>query len=62
MHTSPIKSPKCEYCNRALVPIGNARTNGKNHEDWTNRTTHKKCWLVIQNRPPSDWFTERIKD
>ena len=40
------KQPKqlCTKCNKALVSIGHARTNGKCHRDWCTRTMHKKCW------------------
>lgn len=34
----------CLRCNKKLVPIGNARINGKDHNDWNNRKYHKKCW------------------
>ena len=36
--------PKCIVCNKHLVAIGNARTNGKNHNDWNTRKLHKKCF------------------
>lgn len=37
----------CEYCNKKLVPIGNARKNGKYHNDWNTRKYHKKCWITV---------------
>ena len=45
-----IKFPKkkkklCCYCNKPLRAIGNARSNGKSHNDWSARSAHKKCWL-----------------
>ncbi len=33
----------CLYCRRALVAIGERRTNGKKHSDWKTRKVHKKC-------------------
>ena len=40
---------KCHYCKKTLVPIGNCRTNGKFHNDWSKRKYHKKCWIEILN-------------
>lgn len=37
----------CEYCRKKLVPIGNARKNGKLHRDWNTRKYHKKCWIKV---------------
>ncbi len=34
----------CHHCLGRLVPIGNARANGKAHGDWGTRRYHKKCW------------------
>ena len=41
-----METPKglCSICHHPLVPIGHARKNGKKHDDWLKRTTHKKCW------------------
>ncbi len=36
----------CEYCNKPLRAIGHARKNGKNHNDWSTRKLHKKCWKL----------------
>ena len=36
----------CVWCQKPLTKIGNARANGKSHDDWPGRNTHKKCWLV----------------
>lgn len=41
--------PKCYYCKKTLIPIGNSRTNGKFHDDWKTRKYHKKCWIEILN-------------
>ncbi len=38
----------CKHCNKTLVPIGNARSNGKSHNDWAKREYHKKCWVEIK--------------
>ena len=35
---------KCVICGKTLIAIGNKRVNGKNHDDWENRTKHKQCW------------------
>ena len=35
----------CIWCQKHLVPIGTARTNGYRHNDWLSRDSHKKCWL-----------------
>ena len=45
----------CTHCGGKLVAFGNARSNGKNHDDWTGRTLHKKCWKEIRD------FGERSK-
>ena len=37
----------CIKCLRKLVPIGHARDNGKNHNDWNDRQLHKKCFKEI---------------
>ena len=34
----------CTYCKKPLVAFGNARVKGKSHNDWDDRTLHKKCW------------------
>jgi len=39
---------KCTICKKAIVAIGNKRTNGKDHKDWETRETHKKCWIEDQ--------------
>ena len=35
---------KCLMCNKSLVSVGNARENGKYHNDWDKRSLHKKCY------------------
>ncbi len=37
----------CLHCGRKLVPVGSSRTNGANHNDWTDRKYHKKCWREL---------------
>ena len=37
----------CYDCLKPLVKIGHARNNGANHEDWTTRRLHKKCWKAL---------------
>ena len=44
IETYCISNNLCHYCKRALVPVGNARANGKAHNDWRTRRYHKKCW------------------
>lgn len=34
----------CVVCNKPLKSIGNVRKNGKCHDDWSTRQTHKKCY------------------
>lgn len=38
----------CYHCGKPLTPIGNARTNGADHEDWDTRQFHKKCWRQLK--------------
>lgn len=40
----------CQNCFGAIVPFGNARANGKDHDDWPNRRFHKKCWYQLKNQ------------
>jgi len=47
-------TPKCEYCNGHLVPVGSARSNGKDHADWNTRKLHKKCWKEMQESERSE--------
>ena len=39
---------KCIWCQRPLQPIGYDRSNGKQHIDWFDRSSHKKCWVEHQ--------------
>lgn len=38
----------CWHCQGKLVPIGNSRANGKEHDDWPSRRLHKQCWKQLQ--------------
>ena len=37
----------CHHCGVKLVPIGRARERGSDHDDWSSRVLHKKCWKSI---------------
>ena len=37
----------CCHCGVKLVPIGRAREGGRDHDDWSSRFLHKKCWRSI---------------
>ena len=39
----------CHICGKPLVPIGNARSNGRPHDDWRRRTLHKRCWRSVMD-------------
>ena len=39
------KYEKCIWCQKPLKKIGHARANGKSHDDWVARSSHKKCWI-----------------
>jgi len=41
------ESKLCWRCCKKLVPIGDARANGKNHGDWDSRKLHKRCWKEL---------------
>ena len=34
----------CEWCGGILVAVGSARANGADHDDWTTRKLHKRCF------------------
>tara|TARA_R100000734_G_scaffold17458_1_gene13784 strand:+ start:1554 stop:1826 length:273 start_codon:yes stop_codon:yes gene_type:complete len=34
----------CEWCGGILVAVGSARANGADHDDWTTRKLHKRCY------------------
>ena len=36
---TPVNS-KCVKCGRKLIPFGQARINGSDHTDWSNRKYH----------------------
>lgn len=52
-HSSFIKSLRrylhetrlCFHCGSRMPPIGSARFNGADHDDWETRAFHKKCWM-----------------
>lgn len=46
--TKPAPPGYCDYCRGRLKPIGRARQNGKNHNDWAGRRLHKKCWKELR--------------
>ena len=49
MNCNNCNSKKCKCCGKPIVPIGNNRKNGRNHDDWSTRVKHKKCrdeWAV----------------
>jgi hypothetical protein len=35
---------ECALCGGRLVPVGQARKNGKPHPDWLGRRYHKQCY------------------
>ena len=37
----------CWHCLGRLVPVGDARANGRDHADWTARVLHKRCWREL---------------
>ena len=41
---------RCWHCEGKLVPVGNARWKGADHEDWEERYLHKGCWKALKNR------------
>ncbi len=49
----------CILCKKRLMPVGNARCNGKDHIDWSKRMTHKKCWK--EYGCPSHYQLQQIK-
>lgn len=56
----------CIWCQKPLTKIGNARANGKSHDDWPGRNTHKKCWLENEvqrqlKRPTNSSRMNRMK-
>ena len=51
---------KCIECGKTLVAIGQSRSNGKGHYDWSSRQYHKKCWLQVQNQRQAQEYVEQI--
>ena len=43
---SNTEKPKgyCEWCGGVLVAVGSARANGADHDDWSTRKLHKRCY------------------
>ncbi len=48
-HAVEFLHNKCWSCGGMLQPIGNARMNGRCHDDWDGRVLHKKCWKEIMD-------------
>jgi hypothetical protein len=45
--TKPFDSKikrKCKMCGKTLALVGDARKNGKMHQDWNTRDYHKSCY------------------
>jgi hypothetical protein len=40
---------KCWYCKGKLVPVGSSRSYDADHDDWSTRHLHKKCWKLLKN-------------
>lgn len=34
----------CSWCGGVLVAVGSARANGADHDDWSTRKLHKRCY------------------
>ncbi len=43
---SNTEKPKgyCTWCGGVLVAVGSARANGADHDDWSTRKLHKRCY------------------
>tara|TARA_R100000988_G_C3959778_1_gene145541 strand:- start:107 stop:352 length:246 start_codon:yes stop_codon:yes gene_type:complete len=43
---SNTEKPKghCTWCGGILVAVGSARANGADHDDWSTRKLHKRCY------------------
>ena len=37
----------CYDCLKRLVPVGRSRRFGADHDDWSSRRLHKKCWKEL---------------
>jgi len=44
------QNSNCKLCKQKLVPIGNKRKNGKDHNDWNTRQYHKKCYKIVEKK------------
>ena len=52
----------CVRCHKTLRAVGQARTNGKTHRDWPQRSLHKKCWKEEEaERRARDLHTEAME-
>ena len=36
---------KCIWCDKQMCAIGHRRSNGADHKDWLQRSSHKHCWI-----------------
>ena len=46
-HVSVPPAGSCQRCGKRLVPLGNSRENGRDHNDWPTRKYRKKCWYKM---------------
>jgi hypothetical protein len=51
---------RCWRCQGKLVPVGQSRCRGADHDDWDTRYLHKKCWRLLKRN--DDWFSEGSTD
>lgn len=42
-----IQNKICLYCGITMPPIGSSRINGADHNDWSSRMFHKKCYKEL---------------
>ena len=45
----PAPRTPCRICGKYLRSIGTSRLNGKAHNDWATRDTHKACFTRERN-------------
>jgi len=45
LYEKEMKPTGCIICDKPLVVVGHKRKNGKNHDDWETRDSHKNCFL-----------------
>jgi len=50
----------CKLCKKSLVPIGNKRKNGADHNDWKKRKYHKKCFKIVENKELFDTIAKKF--